>query len=113
MVRRLLRPLVYVFALTQMLSAPVVSAAATPGAASAEMPCHGEMMPAAGEDHCPCCPDGVDSTAGCLASCTGAAATMSVFVMPVSAQRAERVRTLAVIVNGDPADPPLKPPPIL
>jgi hypothetical protein len=115
MLRRLLRPLVYALALTQMLSAPAVTAAsaASSGAPSAEMPCHGEIAPSAAEDHCTCCPDGVDSTAGCLAQCIGASATPSAFVMAVDATRAERPLVPAVIASGNPADPPLNPPPIL
>jgi hypothetical protein len=112
MIRRLLRPLVYVFALMQLVSTPVL-ADAVPGAAGAQMPCHGEMTPPADEDHCPCCPDGIDSTAGCLASCAGAAATPLTFVIPVGAERADPLAIPDVMPNGDPADPPLKPPPIL
>jgi len=112
---RLLRPAVYALVIVQaLLSAPVISAAAEPEGAGTTMPCHGEM-PAAGDSEmkCACCPDGVTSTAGCLTQCAGAAATLSGFVIPVGIERAERVASAAAIVNGDPSDPPLKPPPIL
>jgi hypothetical protein len=109
---RLLRPLVYVLALMQVVSTPVL-AAAIPAAYGAELPCPGDMAPAAGEDHCPCCPDGIGTIAGCLAACAGAAATPLDFLIPIGAQRVDPLQVLDVISKGDPSDPPLKPPPIL
>jgi hypothetical protein len=111
MVRRLFRPLVYVFALMQLVSTPVL-AAAVPAGAGDEMPCHGVMAPA-GEDQCPCCPDGIESAAGCLAACAGANATSLDLTFPIVAERVEAIADLEDISNGDLADPPLKPPPIL
>lgn len=113
MTRRLLRHLVHALAIAQvLLSAPVVSAATA--STGAGMPCHGEMAPASDhEKECACCPDGVTSTAGCLAQCAGATAANTLFVVPVDAECAERVEVPTVIPNGDSADPPLKPPPIL
>jgi len=114
MTRRLLRPLVHALAIAQLLlSAPVISAVAAPVETGTEMPCHGTMAPAGVGETCACCPDGIASTAGCLAQCAGATATNTVLAIFVSDLRADRVEVPAIILNGDPADPPLKPPPIL
>jgi hypothetical protein len=111
MVRRLFRPLLYVIALMQLVSTPVF-ATAVPAGAGDEMPCHGVMAPA-DEGQCPCCPDGVDSAAGCLAGCAGATATPLDLDFPIVAEHVDAIADLEVISNGDLADPPLKPPPIL
>jgi hypothetical protein len=62
--------------------------------------------------HCPCCPDGADTIAACLAACSAAFGITS--SLSVSQVRADSIRVSLPIVAAHSRvfDPPLKPPPI-
>jgi len=113
-VKRWKRILVQTLAVAQLISAaPFASAFA--GSSHAAQPCDGMMdmasMPA-DSGHCPCCPDGADSVAACLAACSAAfVITASVSVSQVRAD-SPRVSLPIVTAHARVFDPPLKPPPI-
>jgi hypothetical protein len=111
-VRRLAKPLTYLIVAVQLLLAvPSMAAAQWPASSHAEMPCD-EMPMSAGDDSCPCCPDGVDSMTDCLVSCLLAvAATPAVLVVNILAPTAIGFTDPGHIA-GTLAEPPLKPPPI-
>jgi hypothetical protein len=110
--RRILRPVAYALIAAQLLlSAPMVRAfTLLQGEAT---PCAESM---AGEKHvseCPCCPDGVQSMAGCLTACISAAAIApSMASVAVSTAQVE-MRSFTAAPVAYLADPPLKPPPIV
>ena len=114
-VKRWKRILVQVLVGAQLFSAaPFASALAGHGRAQS-LPCDGMMdmtsMPAA-SGHCPCCPDGADSVAACLASCSAAfGITASVSVSQIRTG-SPRVSLPIVTAHSRVFDPPLKPPPI-
>jgi len=110
--RLLARPLLFVFVAAQLLQAvPVMASAPASGSSHHEMPCDQVPTPA-GDDSCPCCPDGADSMKDCLASCTLAAAIApSIFIVHVVPSVSEAFvdsSYRATALSG----PPLKPPPI-
>ena len=96
-----------------LLAVPAMSSAfATSAAHSAAC---GGMAPTQHHDgagHCPCCPDGIATTADCLASCTLAAAipTVRVVVTPVIFSAAPAPEPQEITSHFD--DPPPEPPPI-
>ena len=109
--RRLARPLAFLVIAAQLLLAvPAMANATVSAAAATEMHC--DHMKAHGDAPCPCCPDGVDSTAACLAACSAAfGITASVSVSQVRAD-SPRVSLPIVTAHSRVFDPPLKPPPI-
>jgi hypothetical protein len=111
--RRTFRPVAYALITAQLLlSAPMVNAFALLQG-TATPPCAESM---AGEKHvseCPCCPDGVQSMAGCLSACISAAAIApSIASVAVSTAHVE-TRGFTAVPVAHLADPPLKPPPIV
>jgi hypothetical protein len=114
-VKRWKRILVQVLAVAQLLSAAPL-ATALPAAQDADsMPC-AEMMGMAdmsADSHdCPCCPEGVDSVAACLAACAAASGITSSFAVSPARADTLRVSLPIVIAHSRVFDPPLKPPPI-
>jgi hypothetical protein len=110
-VRRFVKPLSYLLIAAQLLLVvPAVAMSQVAGSAAADMPCNG--MPMGDGDHCPCCPDGVDSMRDCLASCmlavaaTPADLTVHVLALPYFGF------TEPGYAAGTTTDPPLNPPPI-
>jgi hypothetical protein len=116
LVKRRFRPVIYLLVLAQLLlSAPMVSAVAATGAASASgmsMPCAGDMPMADETGECPCCPDGVTSEAGCLVTCIASVAPPQAFAPAPAAREATAPVERIDSISGGVADPPLKPPPI-
>jgi hypothetical protein len=114
-VKRWKRIVIQVLVAAQLISAaPLASALAGNSHADAS-PCHGMMDMsgmAANSGHCPCCPDGADSVAACLAACSAAFGITS--SLSVSQVRADSLRVSLPIVAAHSRvfDPPLKPPPI-
>jgi hypothetical protein len=105
------RILVYLVVAAQLLMAvPAMSSAFV--ASVAEAAACGGMSRADHGDHCPCCPEGVTTTADCLASCTLAAAipTVMVVVAPDTLSMAPAPEPRAITSHFD--DPPPEPPPI-
>jgi len=118
MKRPLFRPLIYVLVIAQLTFALPASAALAGAsgnrAAGGDIPCHGSMpMPDKHDSHCPCCPEGTGSMTGCLAQCAGATLIGAFVQVPAASERVAAADALTHVVNDDPADPPLKPPPIL
>jgi len=100
--RRWLKPLLYwLIALQLLLSATVVSALTSHGTGCAQI-----------GDHCPCCPDGVVSTADCLSACTAASAPPPVSNLTVTVAARSEAPVQASTRLEQPGEPPLKPPPI-
>lgn len=112
-VKRRVRPLVYLLVLAQLLlSAPLVNAFSGAAASHASPACEGHVPPATEHHGCPCCPDGVMTDAGCLAACTaGAAPLQSCPPLRLEAPSIASDERVAEVFGGI-ADPPLKPPPI-
>jgi hypothetical protein len=114
-VKRWKRILVQVLVVAQLVAAaPFASAMGGSGHSDAS-PCDGMMDMAntsSDSSHCPCCPDGVDSLAACLATCS--AAFGMVPSLTVSQTRSQSLRINVVIDTSHSRvfDPPLKPPPI-
>lgn len=107
------RPLVYVLVAAQLLlSAPVVSAAAAGSSSIAEMPCADSMPTAEKFDHCPCCPDGVTTMAGCMSACAVTATALGTTIAHVHRSPVVPIATTVFNNLAESADPPLKPPPI-
>jgi hypothetical protein len=109
--RLLVKPLSCVLVAAQLLLAVPVLASPQAGGSHHEMPC--DQVPApAGDDTCPCCPDGADSMSDCLASCTFAAAIAPslsiVHAVPTVSEAFVDSSYRATALS----DPPLKPPPI-
>ena len=114
-VKRHLRPVVYLLVLAQLLlSAPVVNAmAGIADTSHASSTCAGHMPEGPGHGgECPCCPDGVTTMAGCLAACIAAVAPVQSFAPLRIASLATLPDDPIAVVLGAIADPPLKPPPI-
>jgi hypothetical protein len=110
-VRKFAKPVAWVLLAAQLLLAvPAVAMSQVAANMDADMPCNG--MPMGEGDHCPCCPDGVDSMRDCLAACMLAvAATSSELTVPVlTPPRLGFSEPL--YPAGATTDPPLKPPPI-
>jgi hypothetical protein len=113
--RRFLKSLIPVLVAVQILfSAPLVTAAPAASEAALEMPCHGmDMNAGSGDsDHCPCCPDGVSTTAGCLSACGATAAGLPRLTLALAKTDAVELPQPVLIPLTVAADPPLKPPPI-
>jgi hypothetical protein len=110
--RLLARPLLFVLVAAQLLQAvPVMASPQPSGSSHHEMPCD-QAPPPAGDDPCPCCPDGADSMKDCLASCTLAAAIApSIFVVRIVSSVSEAFVDSSYRVTAL-SNPPLKPPPI-
>jgi len=113
-VRRLAKPLAFLLIAAQLLlTVPAMASAAVTGTAPEQMSCAGmQMADQAGDHHCPCCPDGVDSMSDCLASCLlGVAAAPAISVAHITLSPdvpfIEPARLAETV-----SDPPLKPPPI-
>ena len=110
-VRKLAKPVIWLLLAAQLLLAvPAVAMSQVATHVGADMPCDG--MPMGDGDHCPCCPEGVDSMKDCLASCMlGAAAPPAEWkvhvVAPPRLGFSEPGSTA-----GTATDPPLNPPPI-
>lgn len=111
-VRRLTKPLTCLLIAAQLLLAvPAMATASVASASSSQTPCDGMPMPG-GDDHCPCCPDGVNSMKGCLASCLLAAiVTPAIVILQIDSLPAEPFADIPHTLNAF-SDPPLKPPPI-
>jgi len=110
--RRTFRPVAYALIAAQLLlSAPMVNAfALLQGGAT---PCAESMADRKHVSECPCCPDGVQSMAGCLSACISASAIApSAPSIAVSTGLVE-TRGLTAVHVANLADPPLKPPPIV
>jgi hypothetical protein len=109
------RILVQVLAAAQFIAAAPL-ASALPAAGSTEsMPCAEMMgMESASSDsgECPCCPDGADSVAACLAACVAASGVTSSFALSQARADSLRVSLPIVAAHSRAFDPPLKPPPI-
>lgn len=103
-----------------LVAAQLISAAsfvrAMPVPQEAEGMACAEMMDmastAANSDNCPCCPEGVDSVAACLAACAAAAGITSPFSVSLVRADSPRVSLPLVVAHSRLFDPPLKPPPI-
>jgi hypothetical protein len=90
--------LVQMLVVAQLLSAaPLVSA----------MPC-AEMH----QDECPCCPEGTDSVAACLAACAAAVGITPTLHFALSRAVTPRASLPIVVSLSRDFDPPTKPPPI-
>jgi len=114
-VKRWKRILVQVLVAVQLISAAPLASAMPASQDADEMPC-AEMMGMASSDmnsdDCPCCPEGADSVAACLAACVAATGiTASFVVLPVRAD-SPRVDLPVLDSHSRIFDPPLKPPPI-
>jgi hypothetical protein len=111
-VKRRLRPVIFLLVAAQLLlSAPVVNAmAAFASSHGVAAPCAGDMP--SHRDDCPCCPDGAASIATCLAACTPLVGALPVIeIAPASPSESTPIAAIAANVGGI-DDPPLKPPPI-
>jgi hypothetical protein len=110
-VRRIAKPLAWLLICAQLLLAvPAVAMSKVAGNVEAGMPCNG--MPMGDGDHCPCCPDGVDSMRDCLASCMLAVAVTPA-ELTVQVLTPTHYRFIEpCYAAGASTDPPLKPPPI-
>jgi hypothetical protein len=111
---RRFRTLIHVLVAAQiLLSAPVwavtFDSAAT---SSANMPCADSMPASAGDECCPCCPDGVGSVAGCLSACLAMLGAIPTAMMPIAAAESTDAITALAVSLAHAAEPPLKPPPI-
>jgi len=100
----------------ETLEAAAPLASAMPASQNADaMPC-AEMMGMASDhadsDDCPCCPEGADSVAACLAACVAASGITSSFIVSPARADSPRVSLPIVIAHSRLFDPPLKPPPI-
>ena len=109
------RLIVQVLVAAQLISAAPL-ANALPAAESTEsMPCAEMMgmanMPSDSGD-CPCCPEGADSVAACLAACAAASGITSSFAVSQARVDSLRVTPPIVAAHSRAFDPPLKPPPI-
>lgn len=94
-----------------LLAVPVVASPHAPSGAHGEMPC--DQVPApAGDDPCPCCPDGADSMKDCLGSCTLAVAIAPSIPIGQAATLASEAFGDSIYRVATVSDPPLKPPPI-
>jgi hypothetical protein len=116
--RRLTCFIIRALVLAQVMFALPVSAglggASSTRDTAGNLPCHANMAISGGHDrHCPCCPDGAGSMTDCLVQCAGAAASDASRPVQAVQQRAAALADQIAVVNDDPADPPLKPPPIL
>jgi hypothetical protein len=110
--RNLVRPLVCLLVTAQLLLAvPVAASAQAPGSSHGEMPCDQAPTPA-GDDSCPCCPDGADSMKDCLGSCTLAAAIAPSIPLVQDVKLASEAFGDSIYSVANLSDPPLKPPPI-
>jgi hypothetical protein len=111
-VRSFSKTLIYVLIAAQLLLAlPAMASAQTGASAAHEMPCDEMPMPA-GDDPCPCCPDGANSMTDCLVACT-LAATAAPSLSSGQAAFAAAPPIVEIFHSFDaPADPPLNPPPI-
>jgi hypothetical protein len=114
-VKRWKRILIQVLVAAQLIAAAPLASALTGVSHANAAPCDGLMdmsnMPS-DSGHCPCCPDGADSVAACLAACSaafGITAAISVSQMRVESSR---VDPPIVTAHSRVFDPPLKPPPI-
>jgi hypothetical protein len=116
--RRLLHTTVYgLIAALLLPGAPIVDVAAFATPAAMQAHC-ADMVPeppspSTESDPCPCCPEGSAGMASCFSVCMaipGAVATLSV-PAPRLAEVSPRVEVRGDLVT--PADPPLKPPPIV
>ncbi len=110
--RKFAKPLAFLVVAAQLLLAvPAMAFAPAASTASAEMPCDGMPMPA-GDEPCPCCPDGAMSMTDCLVSCLLSAATAPTRVLTQAVSTpAEAIVDLPYTAETL-SDPPLKPPPI-
>ena len=110
-VRPLVKPLVFLYLVTQLLLAIPAGAAASAPVHSPQGSC-AHMSSAPAHERCPCCPDGAGSMKDCLAACT-LAATMTApqITVPVVHSR-QAVFPILTLDAAWTADPPLKPPPI-
>lgn len=114
-VKRWKRILVRVLVATQLLSAAPLASALTSSRDADALPCAGMMdmanMPSDSR-HCPCCPDGADSVAACLAACVAASGITSSLYVSLVRTDSLRVSLPIVAAHSRVFDPPLKPPPI-
>jgi hypothetical protein len=108
LVRRVILALV---AAQLLLSAPVASAWSAI-AGQQQMDC-GDMMPMSGDaESCPCCPEGGAGMSACLSSCLSSLAALAMpSVLPTRATSYPPVASRFAPLT-EPADPPVKPPPI-
>jgi len=113
-VKRRLRPLIYLLVAAQLLlSAPVVNAlASAPASKAAPMECDGHMSATSHADGCPCCPDGAGTDASCLSACTASVGALPVLILPQVTGTMPAPVTTEIVNAGALDDPPLKPPPI-
>ena len=116
-VKRWKRILVQVLVVAQIVCAAPVASALPAGQSAEEMPCAGMMDMESrhsdlGSDNCPCCPEGSDSVAACLAACAVAAGLTASYAMPVISAGTPRAQLPIVTAHSRLFDPPLKPPPI-
>ncbi len=104
MTRRVRRTIVSLIAAAQLL-------AVLPSFGS-DIACADGAMGTSTEQHCPCCPEGVATTADCLTACiSGAAATSSNAILSAASTRLDAPEAEQPVVSGL-TDPPLNPPPI-
>jgi hypothetical protein len=113
-VKRRLRPLIYLLVAAQLLlSAPVVNALASASAGNGPaMECEGHEPATSHTDRCPCCPDGAGTDASCLAACTANVGATPVLILPQAMGTMPAPATTVIAKAGALDDPPLKPPPI-
>jgi hypothetical protein len=115
LVKRWKRILVQVLVVAQLLSAAPLASARPASKDADSMPC-AEMMgmasAAADSRHCPCCPDGADSVAACLAACVAASGIISSLFVSLVRADPTRVSVPIATAHSRAFDPPLKPPPI-
>ena len=114
-VKRWKRILVQVLVAAQLIAAAPLASALTGVAHADAAPCDGLMdmsnMPS-DSGHCPCCPDGADSVAACLAACSAAFGITAAISVPQVRVESPRVNLPIVTAHSRVFDPPLKPPPI-
>jgi hypothetical protein len=109
------RILMQVLVVAQVVCAAPVASALPAAQSAGEMPCAGMMDMApmhSDSEPCPCCPEGADSVAACLAACAVVAGITASFSMPMISAGTSRAPLPIVTAQSRLFDPPLKPPPI-
>ena len=92
-----------------LLAVPAMAQVQAPAGSHHEMPC--DELPA-GNNSCPCCPNGSDSMKDCLASCTLVAAIAPGISILQGVTTASEAFVDSIYRVTSLSDPPLKPPPI-
>ena len=111
-VNRIARTVVYLLVTAQFLLAVPAFANTLASATSAAAHC-ADMLEAAGDEPCPCCPDGADTLSDCMSACAIASALPASLPTLAVDRVVELVRLAPAVFITSLADPPLNPPPII